>query len=148
MGEFKNLRVLITVSDSKKNIERKDRASMVITVVNDGRPGLAHKVIKSRSLEVERVLETDTILFSSSMGVGLIEGVELVALEMIEHEHSSFIETTAFTNIIAMSDSYVRLMDYDVVRVAQGEVKEFELDGAPMRRLKRKLESSAWIHDY
>ena len=147
METFKNLRVLITVSDSKTNIERKDIASMVITVVNDGRPGLAYKVITSHCIEVDRVNEslTNEILFSSSMGVSLPNGIGMVALEMIEHNHSPFIKTTAHTNIGSMSGSYIQLINDECIYVAYGEVKEFELGGELLQRLLHRLDESIWV---
>ena len=148
METFKNLRVLITVSDSKKSVERKDRASMVITVITDGCPGLAYKVITSHCIEVDRVNESPTneILFSSSMGVSLPNGIGMVALEMIEHNHlSPFIKTTAHTNIGSMSGSYIQLVNDECIYVAYGEVKEFELGGELLQRLLHRLEESIWV---
>ena len=148
MENFDNLKVLITISsDSEKNATRKDRVSMVITVITDRRPGLAHKVIKSHCIEVDRADESapNKILFSASMGVSIADGIGLVALEMIEHNHSPFIKTTAHTNIVSMNGNYILVDDDDGIYVAYGEVKEFELGGEPLQRLLHRLEESIWV---
>lgn len=148
MVKFDNLKVLVTIADSEKSETRKDRASMVVTVITDGRPGLAHKVIKSHCVEVDRVSESspNEIMFSSSMGVSLSNGIGLVALEMIEHTDSPFIKTTAFTNVISMSDRYIPISnDGECVYVAYGEVKEFELGGDLLQRLLHRLDESTWV---